>query len=459
MSSKHTLTLITFLSLTLLIFAFSWKNSVVFTDELLFEEASYQMLQTGDPLAPRLRGEIWLEKPPLYFLLTSAIYRVTAPTPFTRRLVTLLAATATLITTYALARHFYSPKVASWAIIILTVTPLFFFFSKTANLDIPATFFTSATILAYLKSKTDPRWLRLAGITLGLGILTRSFLALTPVPIIAADYLLSKNKPSPRNLAAAFLITMLISLPWHVYVWKKYPNIFVNEYLGFNLKLHLLFQTPGHPFLPPLQFLFNVLVVFAPLNLLILGNFIPQKKLPNPPKRLFVIWILTVLFPLTLAVTRHEWYALQAIPPLSILSALGFVKIEKFLKSHVRPSTLEITTIFLVSIMLTLPTTVTLNLQKDTKSVSMLKKFIQATPPKTPLFNLDYQYTPQTTLYNLRNVSIIQINQLETLKAPIYLYLDNKQQSQQIKEELNLCCHQEVLTTEEDAVILRLLPK
>ena len=44
----------------ILILAFSWQEKIIFTDEILFEEASYQMLTTGDLLTPHLEDKVWL---------------------------------------------------------------------------------------------------------------------------------------------------------------------------------------------------------------------------------------------------------------------------------------------------------------------------------------------------------------------------------------------------------------
>lgn len=457
MLSKNNLTVIIFLVLTFLIFTLSWKDTIIFTDEILFEEAAYQMHKTGDFLTPRLEGEVWLEKPPLYFWLTAIIYRLAAPTPFTRRLVTLLSAAATVALTYRLAKYFYKEEVARWSMILLVDSPLFFFFTKTANLDIVATLFTTASILLYLKAKTRPRWLLLSGVSLGLAILTRSFLGLTALPVILIDQLLAKKKRLPMRLLLTSLLTaFLIAAPWHLYVLNRYPQIFLHEYLRFNLLQHLLSQTPGYEPLSASRFLFNVLFVFNPLALLALANLLSKNPPGNQrPQPVLAIWITSSLIPLTLAATRHEWYAIQALPPVAILSSLGLSRLRRELKAR----TSVLFRLFFLSLLLTFPTVVFLNLPKETKSVIMLKKFIQNTPPGTPLYNLEYKFIPQSSLYNPREVIVLLPDALDKLNRPIYLYLESPEQYSQAKTHLETCCQHQIILTYQNAVILSIKPK
>jgi len=460
MRFKNNLTAAVFCIAVLAIVAFSWNDHIIFTDEVLFEEASYQMYKTGDFIAPRLEGKVWLEKPPLYFWVTAAIYRVFPQTPFTRRIPTLLAAIGTLFLTFRLSQTLFSRKVAYLSLIILTTTPLFLFFTKTANLDIPQTFLTTATLFLYLKSKTNPKWLLLAGATTGLGILTRSFLALFPILVVTIDQLISKKDRLPISyLLSTFTIAIGIALPWHLVVWNKYPSSFANDYLKFNLQSHVFSQTPGYPPLSIPRFLFNTLVGVAPLNLLALALFLPNPKRSRQAVSLPAIWVLATIIPLSLAATRHEWYAIQALPPLAILSATGLVNLKYLLKHHVPEKRWDMVNIIAFTVLITLPTTVFINLKKEVKSVVLLKEFIANTPPGTPLYNLDYLYVPQSTLYNSRETPVIFEEELTTLSTPIYLYLDSREESTKAKATLNRCCHQQVFSSERGALILHLIPK
>ena len=459
MSLKSHTSLVIFLVLALLVFAFSWTKHIVFTDEIIYEEFSYQMFTTGDYLAPNQEGVVWLIRPPLYFWITALAYHIMPPTPFARRLVTLIAAAAMVALTFKLAARFFSKKAARWSMILLATTPLFLFFTKAANLDIPLAFFILTTILAYEKAKTQPRWLWVAGISFGLGILTRSFLALTPLPVILLDQMLfGKRKISTLHIALALALSLTIALPWHLAVWKKYPQAFVQDYLKFNIADHLFAQTPGHQPISMIRFLANFLVIYNPLAVLALGNLLPQRSRTRKNLRLFLIWIAASLVPLSLAVTRHEWYAIQALPPIAILAGSGLVRIEEAVRLRLNAQRHVILKIFGLSVLLTLPTVVFLNMPKETKSVATLNQFLKRTPEGTPLYNLENRYTPQSTLYNPRETPMLQRSDLKNLNKKIYLYVSDESQYRLAQKQLESCCIDQVFIEQEDAKILKISP-
>lgn len=449
-------TLLLFLLLTTLILAFSWTGNIVFTDELIYEEAAYQMQQTGDYLTPRQGDAVWLERPPLYFWVTAAIYQAASPTPFTRRLPTLIAAIATLALTYRLARQWFSQTTARWAMVILTTTPLYFFFTKTANLDIPAACFISLTLLAYEKAKSRPRWLLITAAALGLGIMTRSFLALTPLPVILVDQFLSVRKIPINHLVLALALSLAIILPWHLAVFRQHPDIFRKDYLAFNISKHLFTQTPGLEPRTRVQFLFRVLGSYNPLALLALANFLPTRRRGRRIPRLLAIWIPAVLLPLTLAATRNEWYAIQVLPPLAILSGQGLVRIQQRLDQALTRPIRRLIELLSLTAVVTLPTIVLLNLPLETKSVRLLRRFIDQTPAGTPLYNLDHRYTPQTTLFNPREVEVTEPEKLASLPGPIYLYVDDPRQFSEVQARAGEFTSFSVIAEDRGAKLMRI---
>lgn len=458
MKSKY-VTILIFLVLSILIFYGSWKDNIIFTDEILFEEAAYQMVKTGDFLAPRQQDEIWLEKPPLYFWTTALIYQFTKPSPLARRLPVLVTAIATLFLTYKLARYFYKQEVAQWAIILLATTPLFLYFTKTAILDIPATFFITAAIYTYLLAKNNTPWIFLSGLLLGLGILTRSFLALTPILIIAIDQLLiSKQKIPVKFLALALTLALAISLPWHFYAFNKYPERFTADYLGFNITSHLLKPTPGHLNLSLKEFLVAIFLKFNPLALLSIAILFTKRKMKNSEK-ILPLWIASSLLPLSLSATRHEWYAIQALPPIAILASLGLLQMKKRIKAKLDPIRWEFVRVLALSLLLSLPIAVFLSIPQETPVITMLNAFIERTPNNTPLYNLEFQFTPQSSLFNPRETPILETHQLQNIDQPIYLYLDNQAQFNFAQDELQKCCTHEIFLSQLESKIIFINPK
>jgi 4-amino-4-deoxy-L-arabinose transferase-like glycosyltransferase len=460
---KSKFNLIIFWSLLFcLVIALSWKNHLIFTDEVLFAEASYQMNQTHDYLTPQLEGRIWLEKPPLYFWFTSILYRFIGMSPLTTRAGVLLSALGCIFLTYLLGKNIFGKQSAFWASFILASSPLFLFFTKTANLDIPVTFFILAAIYAYLKSKKQPNWLFVSAALLGLGFLTRSFLSLTPVGLVAIDQLLfTQKKHSLPIIILALLLFFVIALPWNLIELYFHPQEYLTDHLSFNLKDHLLLPTPGHEplglfdFLTNIFFRFNPLALFAlyPLVKITMPRFNKKLTLNEPSKPLnqshiqfLYLWIGVALLPLCLSSTRHEWYALQIFPPISLLSGFGLYQLrESFHHQLTNPLHWEIANIYLASTLLAIPVSVFTSIYHQADVAEILEKFILATPADAPLYNLEHQFIPQSTHYNPRAAPVIAFEHLRVIKKPIYIYLADEDQWQQAQTVLKDCCNFEIL--------------
>lgn len=449
--------LLFWLVIILLIFSFAWQDTILFTDEIIYEDIAYHMAATGDWLTPKLEGKIWLERPPLYFWLTAAIFKFAPLAPLSRRIVTLILAVGTVILTYRLAAYFYNRKTALFSALSLTFTPLFLYFTKTANLDIPNAFFILLTIFAYLKAKQNPRWLLLSALSQGLGFLNRSFLSLTPLAVIALDQLFFVKKRFSFFAFLNFLfIILLITLPWHIYIFSRHPALFLDRYLFFNLKDHLLLQTPGHEPLTAIDFLAKTLVLYNPLILALPLSLLLNRKWLRPPPLLLAL-ITIPLFTLTLSQTRHEWYALQLLPPLSILSGRALNDLAAYFSSKSSPAW-ELAKIFALSLVFSLPWGVFKSINQETKSVAALREFINITPASTPLYNLDYAFTPQSTLFNPRETFVIASATLGFLDKPIYLYTHNHRQLELVRQQLNHCCTFKSVVSYQDAQVIEIKP-
>lgn len=448
-----------FTILVCLIFAFSWKDKIIFTDEIIYEDIAFTMYKTKDFLTPRLHGQVWLEKPPLYPWLTATIYHVAPPTPLTRRLVTIFSAIGILALTYYLARIYYQKHIATLTLVVLTTTPLFLYFTKTASLDMLATALITTTFLIYIKARKNPRLLLLAGAMLGLAVLTRSFMALTPIPAIIIDQLLFRKKKIPFTILLASLgLAIAVAAPWHLYIWQKHPADFQTIYIKRNINNYFQGQVSERKPSSIPKFLFDALFKFNPLAFLSLA-VLTTKRYRKQTDPILPLWIANTFVPLTFAVNHSAWYTIQALPPLAVLTAAGIESLKKVAKTRLARPKYELLLLSITTIFLTLPTSVFLALQKEPRTISTLRLFIEQTPNNTPLYNIKHQFTPQSTLFNPRETPILQLDDLIQVNTPIYLYADNSTQYDLVKSKIKNCCNHEVIVSDQGAKILHIKPK
>ena len=70
------------------------------TDEPVYGETAKEMLLTGDWLSPRIYGEFWYDKPPLFYWLEAISFKLFGLSTWSARLPSVLATLITSIYLY-----------------------------------------------------------------------------------------------------------------------------------------------------------------------------------------------------------------------------------------------------------------------------------------------------------------------------------------------------------------------
>ncbi len=98
------------------------SHSLWTPDEPTGAAVGRRMLLSGDYLVPRLGGQPFLEKPPLYWWVQAAGYRLLGARDWTARLPSALFAVASLLAAYALGRRVGGPAVGLATVAVLATT-------------------------------------------------------------------------------------------------------------------------------------------------------------------------------------------------------------------------------------------------------------------------------------------------------------------------------------------------
>ena len=403
---RYTLLFVLILAFVLGVFRI-WEDRVFFTDELLIEDASYTMAKGGSWIVPTVNGFPDLAKPVLVYWVTAPLYFLFSVAPWVRRIPTLLFGILLAATTFKLAENFFNnKKITILSSLFLITSGIYIYFTKAANFDLTNAFFTASTILFYNLGKKEEKYLYLAGLAFSLGILTRSFLALTPAAVIVFDYLLyPKERVAKRKLIIGLTISLLVIIPWHVLAYKSAPTSFIERYLKLPILYHALGRIEGEAAAGPLFYL-KTLILF-PASVFSVGYLIVNlKESLNSKKAQLIIWALIYVLILAVSSSKHEWYLLPLISPLSILAAAFVYRIErlrgrKILKIILRAFSLVI---FLgpPSYLLTnsLP-------QSDTyAAVRIMQK--ESLPVDTLYLWEDYELIPRTRFFPGRSTAKLQ---------------------------------------------------
>ncbi|MFH1407337.1 MAG: glycosyltransferase family 39 protein, partial [Candidatus Omnitrophota bacterium] len=225
----------------------------------------------------------------------------------------------------------------------LLSTMQFLFFSKMATLDVPLVFFLCAALLCFLKGKKGSKnWLFGVGIFFALAALTKGLSALIiPVVIFLSAVLSGEFKALLKPaLFVGLAAGIVIILPWHIFEYCKYKELFLDGYLFKHLIRRTTMVLDGHT--GNSFYYLNVIMnkgrpwgILGIVSLVYMLYPAFKKSTSRPANRqaaIFVLsWALAVLGIFTLTKTKLPWYAIPIYPALSIATA---TVLEKFLKQR-----------------------------------------------------------------------------------------------------------------------------
>jgi 4-amino-4-deoxy-L-arabinose transferase-like glycosyltransferase len=145
-------------------------------DEPRFALIARDMVLTGDWLFPRVGGELYSDKPPLYFWLLAAGYWLFGSIRWSFLIPSILAALGTLGLVYDLARRLHGRDAAFMATATLLCTLQFVATFRGAQIDPTVCFFITLSgyaLLRHLLLGPAWGWYALSGFAAGLGIITK----------------------------------------------------------------------------------------------------------------------------------------------------------------------------------------------------------------------------------------------------------------------------------------------
>jgi 4-amino-4-deoxy-L-arabinose transferase-like glycosyltransferase len=163
-------------------------------DEPRFALVAQDMLHSGDWLFPRVGGDLYADKPPLYFWLMAASMALTGSLRVGFLLPSLLAGIGSVVLVYDLLRRVRGREVAFAGGLVLLLTFQFVWQFRQAQIDGVLCFLTTLSLcglLRHLFAGPALGWFFVGWAAAGLGVITKGvgflpLLALLPFVILAA---------------------------------------------------------------------------------------------------------------------------------------------------------------------------------------------------------------------------------------------------------------------------------
>jgi len=303
-------------------------------DEGRYADIPLEMLTRHDFIVPHLNGLVYLEKPPLQYWVTAAIFSVFPVNEWSARLVLGLSYIAIALWVFRLATTLYGRERATVALFMCASGLLMQLMATLLTLDLSLTLWmTMATVClceAQLRRDTHPaltrRWMMACYLAMGLATLTKGLiglvlpgLSLLIYTALTRDWALWRH----LHLLVGSLVYGVVVLPWFWAVESHHPGA-----LQF-LIIHEHFQrylTTIHERYRPVWYFFALLLPsLLPFSLSGLRALwrrqLLQKASRFDAERL--LWSLATLILLffSLSDSKLPPYILPMMPLLAILAS------------------------------------------------------------------------------------------------------------------------------------------
>jgi 4-amino-4-deoxy-L-arabinose transferase-like glycosyltransferase len=306
-------------------------------DEPRFALIARDMVASGDWLFPRVGGDLYQDKPPLFFWLMAAAYALTGSLRLSFLLPSLLAGLGTLALVYDLARRLWNREAGLWAGLVLLFTLQFTMQARAAQIDATLCFFTTLSLYALLRHlllRDGWKWYVLGGFAAGFGVITKGVGFLPLLVLLPYAYArwrkwpLPKLEGTPLQWSGASLALLAAIALWFVPMLVAVGTSGDAALQAYRDEI--LFQqtvsryaTAWHHHRPFYYFLGVVVTQWLPLVAL-LPWLVPRwrEQLRARDVRLLLLlgWVVLVLIFFSLSPGKRGVYILPALPAFAVAS-------------------------------------------------------------------------------------------------------------------------------------------
>lgn len=257
------------------------------------------------------------------------------------KMVSFIFGILSLIVLYKTGLELFDRKSAILSVIIFSSNLVFSIYIKRFQLDIPVTFFIITSFLFFIKYYKNPetKYLIYSGVCLGLSLITKALVGVLIPVVISAFFVFMYFKDGNKfdkkifikSVIVILLTSLIISLPWHIYMYITHGNSFTDYLFGFHI-FQRAFEGVDDNIKPSGVFYYiKFLLTIFPYSVLIfyfLYVDLKQLKKIHFSRILLWVWFLIVLIVVSLFKTKLESYSLLFLPAFSLLLSYFIVNHE-----------------------------------------------------------------------------------------------------------------------------------
>lgn len=311
----------------ILMFAFLGTHPLMDPDEPVYAETAREMLQSQDFISPRIYGDFWYDKPPLYYWLVAAAFKFFGMSEFAARFPSAVFAVGGAVLVYVSGRKLFNERTGLLAALVLVTSLEYFYLGNAAVTDMTLTFFLTAALLAFLHRQ----YYLLFGFA-ALAVLTKGPVALFFCGVIILLYQVFTGNVKmlkTMKVVSGSLLFAAIALPWYAAMYSFHGMAFIDTFLGFHNVTRFL--QPEHTAGAVWYYYIPVLILgFFPWSAFLaqaLFTGLKEKGEYYNTCVFLVIWAAVVFMFFSISQTKLVSYILPMYPPLALLTGYYFDKI------------------------------------------------------------------------------------------------------------------------------------
>ncbi|MCD8554334.1 glycosyltransferase family 39 protein [Seleniivibrio sp.] len=209
-------------------------------DSINYASISKNVLTGDNPLILTLNGDLYMNKPPLFFWLNALFIKIFGATVFGVKIAVVIAVAGIAWVLYTIAKKLFDDDD------IAVAAPMMFFFSyvvykntQMLKMEALVSFFIIASVMfmVFYIRQQNRLYAVAAGLFMGLAVFTKGPIGYTPLITAFAFIFFGKGINRKRYLLD-LLVMLVVSIPvyawWYAYVLIKNPYFYEHYFLDQN---------------------------------------------------------------------------------------------------------------------------------------------------------------------------------------------------------------------------------
>jgi len=288
-------------------------------------------------------NHIWLHKQPLFLWQIALSFKLFGISPFSLRIPSIILSTIVVFFTYDIGKQFFNKQIAFYAALLMCgqnyILQLVSGYNGCDHNDIAFLFYVTASIWAWIKyiNSNSYKWILFIGIFSGMAVLNKWLTGLLVYfgwfwYIIQTKQL--KEKTQIFRFLTSIFVSIIVFLPWQIYILMKYPAESLWEFKYNSLHFTEVIEGHGGSFWYHFQifgdiygYLYIFIVPFGLLLLLYKNNFKNNSGIISLILNIFIVYLF-----FSIAKTKMFAFTTIVTPYILIIIAFTFYKLFQIIE-------------------------------------------------------------------------------------------------------------------------------